>query len=264
MRFSPAVNIVDVATWIAAAVAVIAALAAGWLAWSARRAAGSSAERATRIRTWAAAVEEGAERAERGAKSADTQAARAWEQVKLASKQLDEARQETRTRDHIDQWEQAHALTMAARRLVETTHEMVNIAADTHAAPEYRLAGEPRYRDAVLRWQETLVKSLARTPPSPEVHDPLVSFVTVHSRLHGQLGALVHGVSSQTLRQGDPLVQQVIGLRQEFEEAHRQFQRAVGQSLVTQNPEAGTRQIESIPASQGAVPARRNRQISNT
>ena len=217
----------ELVTWIAAAVAIIVVGIAGWQVWLARREARAVAERSEAVRRMAADAEANAQKATESAEAARTQAERAWDQVKLARGQLEEARQEHRASTHAEQWEWAYAVTMTARELVDSCNELIRISTDTRMAPQHRLSADRHYHQASQRWQETLVKAVARTEPDLEMQQQLITFATVHQRLHGHLGVLLRAIETGTLADGDGLADRVHGLRQELGSAHRQLQRTV-------------------------------------
>ncbi|MEU6270370.1 hypothetical protein [Saccharopolyspora shandongensis] len=239
--------IAELATWISAGLAIVAVGLAGWQLWLARRAAREALERAEAMRRLAAAVENNAAKAAGSAQAARAQAERAWEQVKLADRQLEEARQERRTATQTEQWEWAYAVTTVARELVDTGQELIRSALDTQVAPHHRVAAERYYRQTTRRWQETMIKAVARTSPPLEVQQQFVTFSDVHQRLHGHLGVLLRAVETSTLAEGDALTKQILGLRHELNNAHRNLQRTVSATLTA--PESPTQQIAAAPGS---------------
>lgn len=221
---------------------MIAAAVSGWLTWSTRRQARSAAAHAASSGHRARIAEYRAQQAERAFQAAEDHAARAWEQVTLARTQLQEARGERDQQFRADQWEKAHALTMAARHLVDSTRELIDLAADEQTAAEYRVSGNPKYQQAAARWQEVLVHSVAGLPEDVEVHQLLIVFSDVHLRLHGQLGLLLRDAGNHALNPAD--LRRIGLLRQEFDDSYRRFQRALSRSIVNQHP-ADARQLES-------------------
>lgn len=231
----------QLAPWIAAALAITAVGLAGWQLWVARREARKAIKRADEMRRLVTAAEGHTQQATEAAQSARAQAERAWEQVKLAQSQLDEARQERRASSQTEQWEWAYAVTTAARALVDSSQELIRIALDTHIAPHYRVAADRHYRQTAQRWQDTMIKAVARTSPPLEMQQQIVRFADVHQRLHGYLGVLLRAVETGTLSDDDVLRKQVMGLRQEINNAHRHLQRTVSATLAT--PDQPTQQI---------------------
>ncbi|KAA5830013.1 hypothetical protein ABT337_09365 [Saccharopolyspora hirsuta] len=228
-------------TWIAAGLAVVAVGIAGWQLWLARREARAAVQRSEAMRRLVAASEAHSEKATKAAQNARAQAERAWEQIKLAQAQLDEARQERRASTQTEQWEWAYAVTTSARELVDSSQELIRTALDAQVAPHYRVAADRHYRQTAQRWQETVIKAVARTSPPLETQQQIVKFVDVHQRLHGQLGVLLRAVETDTLSEGDALSRQVLGLRQELNSVHRHLQRTISASLST--PDTPTQQI---------------------
>lgn len=231
----------ELITWIAAALAIIVVAIAGWQLWLARKEAVEVAKRSDAVRRMAADAEENAGKASESAQAARTQAERAWEQVKHASRQLDEARQEHRASTHAERWEWAYSVTMTSRELVDSCTELVRVALDSRVAPQQRLSADKHYHQASQRWQETMVKAVARTEPDLVMQQQLITFATVHQRLHGNLGVLLRAVETGALAEGDGLAERVNVQRQELSSAHRQLQRTVSSSLST--PDTPTQQI---------------------
>jgi hypothetical protein len=236
------VSPLDVVTWAATGLAVIATAVSGWLTWSTRRQTRSAAAYAATSGNRAKIAEDRAEQAERAVHAADAHATRAWEQVTLARTQLQEARGERNQQFRADQWEKAHAMTMAARHLVDSTGELINLAANGQTAAEYRVSGNPKYQQAAAKWQEVLVHSVAGLPEDVEVHQLLIAFSNVHLRLHGQLGLLLRDAGNHALNPAD--LKRIGLLRQELDDSYRRFQRALSRSIVNQYPE-DARQIEN-------------------
>ncbi|GAA4614324.1 hypothetical protein GCM10023108_18570 [Saccharopolyspora hordei] len=228
-------------TWVAAGLAIIAVGVAGWQLWSARREAREAVQRSEAMRRMMTAAEAHAEQATKAAHNARTQAERAWEQIKHAQAQLDEARQERHRSTQTEQWEWAYAVTTSARELVDSSQELIRTALDAQVAPHYRVAADRHYRQTAQRWQETVIKAVARTSPPLETQQQIVKFVDVHQRLHGQLGVLLRAVETDTLTEGDALSRQILGLRQELTSVHRQMQRTISASLSA--PDTPTQQI---------------------
>ncbi|WP_233576359.1 hypothetical protein [Saccharopolyspora rhizosphaerae] len=227
------------AAWIPAVLALVAAGVAGWLLWSARKAAEETAQRAEAVRRLASAVEANAEQTGQAASTATEQAERAWEQVKLTRSQLDDARQERHASTQAEQWEWAYALTTAARELVNSCHELIRVSLDTQVAPHYRQAADRHYRQAGQRWQDTMIKAIARTQPPLEMQQQVTTFAEVHQRLHGHIGVLLRAVETNTLGEGDTLTKQIHGMRHELNNAHRNLQRIVSSNLSAPQPAAG-------------------------
>ncbi|RKT82325.1 hypothetical protein SAMN05421805_116107 [Saccharopolyspora antimicrobica] len=228
-------------TWIAAGLAVVAVGIAGWQLWLARREARAAVQRSEAMRRLVAAAEAHAEQSTKAAHNARAQAERAWEQIKLAQAQLEEARQERQASTQTEQWEWAYAVTTSARELVDSSQELIRTAMDGQVAPHYRVAADRHYRQTAQRWQETVIKAVARTSPALETQQQIVRFVDVHQRLHGHLGVLLRAVETDTLAEGDALSRQVLGLRQELNSVHRHLQRTISASLST--PDTPTQQI---------------------
>src|SRR5213594_309494 len=118
-----AMRILELATWIAAGLAVAAVAFACWQLRRARGQAGEAARYATQAKEMAVHVRNSAEQAEREAENARSQARLAWEQVKLATDQLDQARAEKRHSSAAEQWEWSYALTTSAREAVDAGNE---------------------------------------------------------------------------------------------------------------------------------------------
>ncbi|WP_461156461.1 hypothetical protein [Saccharopolyspora tripterygii] len=224
-------------TWIPAVLALVAAGVSGWLLWSARKTAEETTRRSETVRRMTAAVEANAEKTDHAATTATEQAERAWEQVKLSRSQLDEAREERHASTQAEQWEWAYALTTAARELVNSCHELIRMSLDSQVAPHYRTAADRHYRQAGQRWQDTMIKAIARTQPPLEMQQQVATFAEVHQRLHGQLGVLLRAVETNTLTEGDTLTKQVHGMRHELNNAHRNLQRIVSTSLSAPAPQ---------------------------
>lgn len=238
MPASALMGIVEVAALAAASVAVIAVALAGWQLRVARRQARQAVQRVSRAGELATAIEGHAQQAAGSAQSAHAQAQWAWEQVKLASGQLEEARQEHRASARAEQWEWAYALTTTARELIDASQELVRITLDTRVAPHYRRAADRHYRQSCQRWQATVIKALARTSPDLEVQHQVIAFAHVHQRLHGHIDVLLRSVETDTLAADDAVTRQVLGLRQELAGAHRQLQRTVSTSLATSDDDS--------------------------
>lgn len=237
-------------TWIPAVLALVAAGVSGWLLWSARKTAEETTRRSETVRRMTAAAEANAEKTHHAATTATEQAERAWEQVKLSRSQLDEAREERHASTQAEQWEWAYALTTAARELVNSCHELIRMSLDTQVAPHYRTAADRHYRQAGQRWQDTMIKAIARTQPPLEMQQQVTTFAEVHQRLHGQLGVLLRAVETNTLTEGDTLTKQVHGMRHELNNAHRNLQRIVSTSLSAPAPQ-GTQQTNGTAAQAG-------------
>ncbi|WP_460957822.1 hypothetical protein [Parasphingorhabdus pacifica] len=250
----------EVVTLVAAGVAVIAVAFAAWQLRVARRQARQAVRQAGRADELATVIESHAKQAAGSAQSAHTQAQWAWEQVKLASGQLEEAKQEHQASARAEQWEWAYALTMTARELIDSNQELIRTALDAQVAPHYRRGADRHYRQSCQRWQDTMVKALSRTSPTLEVQHQVIAFAHVHQRLHGFIDVLLRAVETDTLVSDDAVTRQVLGLRQELASAHRQLQRTVSTSLATPDdappeahppethpPEAQTQQIAGRP-----------------
>jgi hypothetical protein len=240
---------VELATWIAAALAVVAVALAGWQLGRARRQTRDAEQRANRIRDLASTVESHAEQSAREAQNARSQARWAWEQVKLATSQLEQARAEHRASSEAEQWEWAYALTGNARELVDASQELIRVALDTHIAPHYRLAGERHYRQTAERWQETMTKALARSAPTLEVQHQVLTFAQVQHRLHGQVSVLLRATETGTLSDGDSLTKEVLETGQELENVRRNLQRTLSTTLAS-NHLAGAGSTRNTRASQ--------------
>ncbi|WP_192909492.1 hypothetical protein [Gandjariella thermophila] len=228
---------VEVATWIAAGVAIIAVGVAAWQLWLAHRRARQAEQLASRVRELTRATESHAEQAAGAAQGAHSHSRWAWEQVKLAANQLAEARQERRASTQREQWEWAYAMTTTARELVDCSQELIRVALDAQVAPHYRLAAERHYGQVCQWWQETVIKALARTSPTLELQHQVITFTGVHHRLHGHIGVLLRAAETNTVSDTDPLAKQAQQTGQELAGAHRHLQRAVSDSLTT-NPES--------------------------
>lgn len=246
---------VDWVTWIAAGLAIIAVAVAAWQLWRARQRAAEAARFEQRIRELGAAVQGQADRAEREAAEASSQARWAWEQVKLATSQVEQAKQEHRASDQAEQWEWAYALTNTARDLVDSSQELVRIALDTQVAPQYRLAANRHYSHATQRWQETMTKALARTTPTLQVQDQVATFAQVQNRLHGQLGVLLRAAETGNLSHGSPLSNHVVGMGKELETVRRHLQRTISAELSIPNepPHDGQATQQIAPPSTAGV-----------
>ncbi|TWH19108.1 hypothetical protein [Prauserella rugosa] len=255
----------EVAIWVAVGLAAVALVAVSLAAWQlvvARRQAQQMRRLAATVRDLSAATQNHAGQAAESDESARDQARWAWEQVKLASTQLEQAQQENRASAQAEQWEWAYALTMAARELVDTSTELVRVALDTQVAPHYRQSAYRHYRQSCQRWQDTMIKALSRTSPSLEVQHQLIAFGYVHQRLHGHIDVLMRSTETGTLSDQDPVTQSVHALRHELANVHRQFQRTVSNSLATSGetelheaavPDAETRSIHAAPAPEPAA-----------
>lgn len=249
MPASADMGMVEVISWVAAGVAIIAVAVAIWQLVVARRRAQNAAQQLERANQLSATVKANADRAAESVRNAQGHARWAWEQVKLASDELEEARREHRASARVEQWEWAYALTMTARELVETSQELIRIAMDARVAPHYRQAADRNYRQTCQRWQDSMVKALARTSPTLEVQQQVLTFSCVHQRLHGHIDVLLRAAETGTLAGDEPVTRQVLGLRQELANAHRQLQRTVSTSLAASDEETEdaqpTRQITS-------------------
>ncbi|GAA1225527.1 hypothetical protein GCM10009676_04220 [Prauserella halophila] len=252
------------ALWVAvglAAVAIVAVSLAGWQLVVARRQAQQMRRLAVRVRDLSTETQNHAGQATEADESARDQARWAWEQVKLANTQLEQAQQENRDSARAEQWEWAYALTTAARELVDTSSELIRVGLDTQVAPHYRQSANRHYRQSCQRWQDTMIKALARTSPSLELQHQLIAFGYVHQRLHGHIDVLLRAAETGTLSDKDPVTQGVHALRHELATVHRQFQRTISASLATAGEteihEAGTadrRDVADAPAAE--IPAR--------
>jgi hypothetical protein len=247
----------EVATWIAAGVAIVAVGVAAWQLWLASRRARQAEQLISRVRELATATEGHAEQAASSAQGAHSQARWAWEQVKLASNQLAESRVEHNASTQREQWEWAYAMTTTARELVDTSQELIRIALDSQVAPNYRLATERHYRQVCQWWQETVIKALSRTSPTLEVQHQVITLTGVHHRLHGHIGVLLRAAETDALAEDDPLAKQALHAGQELATAHRHLQRVVSANL-TQNPgsydaptQQGGQNQQGAPTQQG-------------
>jgi hypothetical protein len=180
----------------------------------------------------AKAAERHAEQATGGAEGARSHARWAWEQVKLASDRLAEAKEEHRASDQREQWEWAYAMTTTARELVDTSQELTRIALDAQVAPHYRMATERRYRQVCQRWQETMIKALSRTSATLELQQHVITFSGVHQRLNGHIGVLLRAAETGALPDGDPMATQALHAGDELTAANRHLQRAVSTTLT--------------------------------
>jgi hypothetical protein len=225
-------RIVEVATWVAAGLAVITVVLAAWQLRKAHQRAQKAEQYANRIHVMATEAESQAARAEREAQHASSQARWAWEQVKLAANQLEQAQSEHRASAEAEHWEWSYALTTSAREAVDASNELIRIALDSHVAPHYRLAAERHYAQTSTRWYETMTKALARTEPTLELQQQVLTFTQVQHRLHGYLGVVLRAAETGTLAAGDLLTRQVLAAGQELENVRRQLQRTVSATLV--------------------------------
>lgn len=235
---------VDVVTIVAAGLAIIAVSVAGWQLRRARRQAREATMRLNAAHKVVPAAETASERAQRAAEEARGQARWAWEQVKLASSQLEQAQTEHRATTVAEEWEWAYTVTRAAQELADAGRELIRMALDTQVAPHHRVAAERHYHQASQRWQETIIKALARTSPSLEVQHQVNTFAQMQYRLHGQVLKLLRAAETDTLAEDSPLSKQVIGAGQELETVRRQLQRTISSSLTGTGP-ATTGQITS-------------------
>lgn len=231
-------GIVHVVTWVAAGVALIAVVIAGWQLWAAHHRARHVAQQVGRADELARSAMRHAERASEADRSARSQARWAWEQVKEAANQLEEARKEHRDTARVEQWEWAYALTTTARELVDTSQALIRTGLDGHVAPHHRQAADQHYRQACQRWQNTVIKALARTSPTLELQQQVSTFTHVHQRLYGHIDVLLRATETDTLAKDDPVTRQIHGLRQELANAHRNLQRTISTSLTTPPEEA--------------------------
>lgn len=247
----------DLVGLIAAGVAVLAVVIAAWFVARARAQAREALEHASKARELLGTVEQHASQAAESSHNAREQSERAWEQVKLASGQLEEARQEKRETAQAEQWEWAYALTTASRELVDSGKELIRIALDPRVAPHYRLSADRHYRQACQRWQDTLVKTLARTQPALETQHEMSTFAQVHQRLNAHIGVLLRTVETDGVSENDALARQVTGTRQELDNAHRRLQRTISSSLSTSGAPGGgppTQNLPGIEAGQNGQP----------
>lgn len=224
-------RIVDLVTWIASGLALVAVVAACWQLVRARTRARACRALLDRVSELASATESHAEQAEQQAEQARSQARWAWEQVKLATTQLEHARSEHQDSARAEQWEWAYAMTSCARDLADASRELVRIALDQEVAPHYRMSALRHYQQTSGRWQDTMAKALARTDPTLEVQHQVLTFTQVQHRLHGQIGVLLRAAETGSLQPSDPLAQQVRGAGQELETARRQLQRTLSVTL---------------------------------
>lgn len=229
---------VEVITWVAAGMTLVAVVIAGWQLWVARRRVRHAVQQASRADKLVAAAKSHAEQASGSAQSAHSQARWAWEQVKEVANQLDEARKEHRGAAQVEQWEWAYALTTTARELVDTSQELIRIGLDGRVAPHYRQAADRHYRQACQRWQDTMIKALARMSPPLELQQQVITFAHVHQRLYGHIDVLLRAAETGTLAEDDPVIRQVHGLRHELANVHRHLQRTISTSLTTPEEES--------------------------
>lgn len=234
----------ELITWIAAGLAIIAVGLALWQLWEARRESRQAIQRTEEIRRLAAAAQGHAEKAAAAGQAAHAEAQRAWEQVKLARGQLEEARQEHQASQRSEQWEWAYAVTMTAGELVDASQELIRIALDPQVAPHYRMSADRHYRQVSQRWQDTMVKALARTEPDLQMQQQVITFAHVHQRLYGHIGVVLRATETDTLTSDDALTKQALGLRQELNNAYRNLQRSLSASLAP--ADHPTRQINGV------------------
>jgi hypothetical protein len=227
------VHSVELVTWIAAGVVLVAVAVAGWQLMGARRRMRDAARHTERMRELAATGEAHAEQARQQAEDARGQARWAWEQVRLAAGQVQQARGERRAGERTEQWEWAYALTRAARELVEAGQELIRVALDTQVTPRYRLAAEQQYHQAGQRWQDTMIKTLSRTTPTLALQHQVNTFACVAFRLHGRAGVVLRAAETGTLTSGDTPSRQAIEAGQELESVRRQLQRTISTDLAT-------------------------------
>lgn len=240
---------VELVGLIAAGVAVLAVAISTWLLLRARAQAREALEHASKARELLGVVEKHATQSSEASQSSREHSERAWEQVKMASGQLEEARQEKQETSQAEQWEWAYALTTAARELIDSGKELIRIALDPRVAPHYRLSADRHYRQSSQRWQDTLVKTLARTSPALETQHEMSTFSQVHQRLNGHIGVLLRAVETEGISENDAIVRQVTGTRQELDNAHRRLQRTISSSLSTGGtPGPPTQQIPGVDA----------------
>lgn len=225
-------RIVDVATWLAAGLAVVAVVLAAWQVGRAHRRLREADHYANRVHELASQVESHAVQAQREARNASSQARWAWEQVKLANKQLEQAQTEHRSSDEAEQWELCYALTVSARETVDAGNELVRATLDAQVAPHYRLAADRHYRQTAARWQETMTKALARTDPTLEVQHQVLTFTQVQHRLHGLIGVLLRAAETGTVSESDAVAKEALGAGQELENVRRNLQRTLSATLA--------------------------------
>lgn len=252
-------RIVDLATWVAAGLAIIGVALAAWQLRKAHRRAHLADQHAGHVQALAEQADQQAARAGREAQHASSQARWAWEQVKLAAQQLEQAQSEHRASSQAEHWEWSYALTTSAREAVDASSELIRVTLDSQVAPHYRLAAERHYDQAATRWQETMTKTLARTQPTLELQHQVLTFNRVQHQLHGRIGVLLRAAETSTLSAADQLSQQVIASGKELETARRHLQRTVNDSLVgahLDSPDAPrrathtARELESGPATE--------------
>lgn len=254
-------RMLEVVTWGAGGLAILAVGLACWQLWRARQRAAEVTRRVDEAREVAAAAERNATKAEQQAATAHEHARWAWDQVQLAHKQLEQAQLEHHDSAKAEQWEWAYALTMRARELVDATQELVRVALDKQVAPHYRMAAQRHYNQGCQRWQDTMIKALARARPSLEIQQRLTTFVQVHERMYGQMGLLFRAAETDTLAPGDQLTTNVIGASHELESTRRALQRTISESLSTPPPGNETVTMQRIgpetkpPAKTQAKPA---------
>ncbi|MHA6803710.1 hypothetical protein [Salinifilum ghardaiensis] len=245
----------DLITWCAAGVAIIAVTLAWWHVRRAHKQAQQVAQQASRVSQLTTAAEDHAEQSSKAVQRAQSQAERAWEQVKFANEQLEQARQEHRASARAELWEWAYALTKASGELVEASQELLRIAFDPHVAPHYRLSTDRHYRQACQRWQDTAFKAVARASPPLEQQSQIITFADVHHRLHGQIEVVLRAAETGTLAGDTALAQQVFKLQQELGSAHRQLQRTVSAHLSTAEDQTPEDQTQHVTGAQVGTPA---------
>ena len=237
----------ELATWVAAGLAIIAVALAAWQLRKAYQRARTAEQNANRIHALATEAESQATRAEREAQHASSQARWAWEQVKLASSQLEQAQSEHHASSEAEHWEWSYALTTCAREAVDASSELLRVALDSQVAPQYRIAAERHYTQTTTRWQETMTKALARTEPTLELQQQVLTFTQIQHRLHGYLGVLMRAAETGTLGSADALTNQALASGQELETARRQLQRTVSATLASAHMSGGATGITAQP-----------------
>jgi hypothetical protein len=251
------VGTVQLVTLIAAGLAVITVGVAGWQLWRSYRRTAEATRQADRVRELAEAVEDLAKQTEKASQDARSHAKWAWEQVKLAAGQLEQAQAEHRATSQTEEWEWAYALTLVARELVESSQELIRVAVDGQVTPNYRLAAERHYQQSAQRWQETMTKALSRTKPTLQVQHHVATFAQVQHRLHGQVGVLLRAAETGTLSSGDALTQQILGVGQELETVRRHLQRTISSDLAALEPPRDRQATQQIAKGSGEPKRRR-------
>ncbi|HKN96096.1 MAG TPA: hypothetical protein VJX10_03180 [Pseudonocardiaceae bacterium] len=244
-------RVVELATWVAAGLTITGVALAAWQLRKARQRMRLVERHEGRVRVLVKQAEKQAARAEHEALQASSQARWAWEQVKLASSQLEQAQAEHRASSEAEHWEWSYALTRSAREAVEASSELIRIALDSKVAPHYRLAAERHYDETTTRWQETMTKALSRTEPSLELQHQVLTFTRVQHRLHGYIGVLLRAAETGTVSANDRLSQQAVASGQELETVRRRLQRTVNDSLVGAHLNGGDATLQARTTDRG-------------